>query len=368
MFNVTRPFSFILPLYPTNQTQLGTDVRVLPGHRGDGGTKGIHGLHLSHTNLPHGPSLRDVGHDGTAPPGAGAWAQPCPPTRPTGSSSACGSRERAREPLAGTKHPTSQTIRRGVWPVQGLPGPVVAHVRVPALPVTLWWGQGGSHHFVAVRPGSGLGHGHNRQQPAAVLRPGGLLFGLPAGVRPPHQRRWCSRVAAHHPAGTPERSRVHARVPDPGFRQWVGWQHPSERLSEGPVGGDKGPHRAGSAALLQLPRHARPPDGREAPGALLGAGTGFRERNPDTGDSSKGGRYGLPLGPTPAAPLAPLHAPLSCLPEGEEPMQLGRSCLSSETRDQRMRDQLCLYCGKAGHIIRACLVWPKDPAHSGEGS
>ena len=31
-------------------------------------------------------------------------------------------------------------------------------------------------------------------------------------------------------------------------------------------------------------------------------------------------------------------------------MQLGRSRLSPETREQRMRDRLCLYCGKAGHI------------------
>ena len=46
-----------------------------------------------------------------------------------------------------------------------------------------------------------------------------------------------------------------------------------------------------------------------------------------------GGRYGLPFGLTSAAPLAPLRAPLSRLPESEEPMQLGRSRLSPETRD-----------------------------------
>ena len=80
-----------------------------------------------------------------------------------------------------------------------------------------------------------------------------------------------------------------------------------------------------------------------------------------------GGHYGLPFGPTPAAPLSPLRAPLSRLPESEEPMQLGRSRLSSETRDQRMCDRLCLYCGKAGHIIRACPVWPNTRLTRGRG-
>ena len=44
-------------------------------------------------------------------------------------------------------------------------------------------------------------------------------------------------------------------------------------------------------------------------------------------------------------------------------MQLGRSRLTPEIREQRMRDRLCLYCGKAGHLIRACPTRPKDPAH-----
>ena len=220
------------------RTLLLLPVRFLPGHRGDGGTQDVHGLHLRHVNLPSDPSLRADWHDGAASPVSGAWAQPCPPTRSASSSSACGSWGRARGPPVGTTPATPQTIRRGVWPVQGLPGIVPAHVRVPALPVPVWRGQGGTHHFVPFRPGSGLGHGRDWQQPAALLQPGGFLWRVPAGVRPPHQWSRCSWTAAQHPAGKPERSRVHARVPDPGFRQWVGWQRPPERLSEGPIGGD----------------------------------------------------------------------------------------------------------------------------------
>ena len=44
-------------------------------------------------------------------------------------------------------------------------------------------------------------------------------------------------------------------------------------------------------------------------------------------------------------------------------MQLGRSWLSPEIREQRMRDWLCLYYGKAGHFIRGCPTRPKDLAH-----
>uniref|UniRef100_A0A674NB00 CCHC-type domain-containing protein n=1 Tax=Takifugu rubripes TaxID=31033 RepID=A0A674NB00_TAKRU len=44
---------------------------------------------------------------------------------------------------------------------------------------------------------------------------------------------------------------------------------------------------------------------------------------------------------------------------GEEPMQIGRSRLSRQEREQRLRDQLCLYCGNNGHFIQACPVRPK---------
>ena len=65
---------------------------------------------------------------------------------------------------------------------------------------------------------------------------------------------------------------------------------------------------------------------------------------------------------TPPRHLALPPAPSSSS-MGEEPMQIGRSRLSREEREQRLRDQLCLYCGKTGHFIRACPTRPKDPAH-----
>ena len=64
---------------------------------------------------------------------------------------------------------------------------------------------------------------------------------------------------------------------------------------------------------------------------------------------------------SPAASISPL---MSCPPRSdEEPMELARSRLSQQERDQRMRDHLCLYCGKSGHHIRACPTRPKDQAH-----
>ena len=80
---------------------------------------------------------------------------------------------------------------------------------------------------------------------------------------------------------------------------------------------------------------------------------------PLVGGTSSGGsvrREGPPLAafPGPSTPA---------LRDVEEPMQLGRSRLSPEEREQRMRDRLCLYCGRPGHVIRACPSRPKDQAH-----
>ena len=54
-----------------------------------------------------------------------------------------------------------------------------------------------------------------------------------------------------------------------------------------------------------------------------------------TPETRPGGRYGLPLGPTPAAPLDPRRIPLSRTPEEEEPMQLGRIHWSRVSGDKR---------------------------------
>ena len=46
----------------------------------------------------------------------------------------------------------------------------------------------------------------------------------------------------------------------------------------------------------------------------------------------------------------------------DEPMEMGKSRLSAEERERRMRERLCLYCSDGGHVIRSCPVRPKDRA------
>lgn len=42
------------------------------------------------------------------------------------------------------------------------------------------------------------------------------------------------------------------------------------------------------------------------------------------------------------------------------PMQLGFTHLTSEEREPRMQNQLCLYCGQAGHMKISCPVCPSS--------
>ena len=66
--------------------------------------------------------------------------------------------------------------------------------------------------------------------------------------------------------------------------------------------------------------------------------------------------------PAPSSvPVRPADS-ASVSPSGkEEPMQLGRTPLSSEERQRRRREGRCLYCGKLGHFLAACPL--KDRAH-----
>ncbi|XP_056911237.1 uncharacterized protein LOC130538040 [Takifugu flavidus] len=67
-----------------------------------------------------------------------------------------------------------------------------------------------------------------------------------------------------------------------------------------------------------------------------------------------------PTGTAAPPPHIPLLPPAHSFPRAEEePMQIGRSRLSRQEREQRLRDQLCLYCGNNGHFIKACPVRPK---------
>ena len=68
--------------------------------------------------------------------------------------------------------------------------------------------------------------------------------------------------------------------------------------------------------------------------------------------------------PLPSASQAPQ------LSEGvPEPMQLGGTRLTQAERDRRMRDNLCLYCGKPGHFRNACpgLAGKAKPRPAEEG-
>ncbi|KAL0161744.1 hypothetical protein M9458_045469, partial [Cirrhinus mrigala] len=45
-----------------------------------------------------------------------------------------------------------------------------------------------------------------------------------------------------------------------------------------------------------------------------------------------------------------------------EPMEIGATHLTSEERERRMQNSLCLYCGQAGHIKSTCPVRPAKPS------
>ncbi|KAI2661215.1 Transposon Tf2-9 polyprotein [Labeo rohita] len=58
----------------------------------------------------------------------------------------------------------------------------------------------------------------------------------------------------------------------------------------------------------------------------------------------------------PPSPSIPMASP--------EPMQLGVTKLSAEERERRLRNNLCLYCGQAGHIRSTCPTRPPRPPAS----
>lgn len=64
--------------------------------------------------------------------------------------------------------------------------------------------------------------------------------------------------------------------------------------------------------------------------------------------------------PKPCETLSTAAAPARNQSEAE-PMQLGSVHISSEERQRRILNRLCLYCGAAGHFVSSCLL--KDRAH-----
>ncbi|KAI2649284.1 Retrotransposon-derived protein PEG10 [Labeo rohita] len=66
-------------------------------------------------------------------------------------------------------------------------------------------------------------------------------------------------------------------------------------------------------------------------------------------------------------PARPFQSASMSAPTGEpapEPMQLGATKLTQEERERRLRGNLCLYCGQAGHIRANCPTRPPRPAPS----
>lgn len=62
-------------------------------------------------------------------------------------------------------------------------------------------------------------------------------------------------------------------------------------------------------------------------------------------------------------PELPAPPPRETSTPTEEPMQLGRMKITSDERQRRFREGLCLYCGQPGHILLSCPTRPKEQAH-----
>lgn len=45
-------------------------------------------------------------------------------------------------------------------------------------------------------------------------------------------------------------------------------------------------------------------------------------------------------------------------------MQVGTTYLTSEERERRVLNRLCLYCGQVGHLKSTCPVRPTNPSHA----
>ncbi|KAL0154119.1 hypothetical protein M9458_050578 [Cirrhinus mrigala] len=63
-------------------------------------------------------------------------------------------------------------------------------------------------------------------------------------------------------------------------------------------------------------------------------------------------------------PFTPMPMTLPAAEAAPEPMQLGTTKLTVEERERRLRSNLCLYCGLAGHIRANCPTRPPRPPTS----
>ena len=65
----------------------------------------------------------------------------------------------------------------------------------------------------------------------------------------------------------------------------------------------------------------------------------------------------------PGEPRRPVSQAMSSGSHGEEPMQVGRTRLTPDERQMRMKSGACLYCGQFGHFLASCPLRPKGQAH-----
>ncbi|KAL0164219.1 hypothetical protein M9458_039972, partial [Cirrhinus mrigala] len=66
----------------------------------------------------------------------------------------------------------------------------------------------------------------------------------------------------------------------------------------------------------------------------------------------------------PGRPFTVVPLAASSTEASSEPMQLGATKLTLEERERRLRGNLCLYCGLAGHIRATCPTRPPRPSNS----
>ncbi|KAL0202757.1 hypothetical protein M9458_000775, partial [Cirrhinus mrigala] len=66
----------------------------------------------------------------------------------------------------------------------------------------------------------------------------------------------------------------------------------------------------------------------------------------------------------PSRPFTPTFQPQPSASSAPEPMQLGTTKLTTEERERRLCNHLCLYCGQPGHIRATCPTRPPRPPTS----
>jgi hypothetical protein len=73
-----------------------------------------------------------------------------------------------------------------------------------------------------------------------------------------------------------------------------------------------------------------------------------------------------PSSSTPAYTPPPVSTTTDVVPMEVDAVRVGRGKLTQEERDYRFKNNLCLYCGKPGHLVDVCLACKKRYPDSGK--